>query len=93
MRRACVQLARVGELDHRSAVHHRHFLRHLRYHAQIVGNQHYSSAVLFAQVSQALEHLRLQGDVEVGGGFVRDEDFRLQRHSNRHHHALRHAAA
>ena len=44
------------------------------------------------QPRQQLEHLRLHGDVERGGGLVGDQEARVAGDRHRDHHALRHAA-
>ena len=49
--------------------------------------------VILAQFPQAMQYLGLQGDVQVGSGLVGDKRLGLERHSDSHHNALRHAAA
>ncbi len=62
-------------------------------HAEVVGDHQDSHAELFLKFGNKFQYLRLYGDVERGGGFVRDQQFRVaaQRHSD--HHPLAHATA
>ena len=73
-------------------VHHRHPVGHFGDHAQVVGDEDDRGTHLGAQVAHQVEDLRLDGDIQRGGGFVRDQQVGLagQRHGD--HHALGHAA-
>ena len=83
---------RRRHLDHLSAVHDGNVVRHLRDNAEVVGDEQDGRSMLALEVVHQLQDLRLNGDVQRGGRFVRDEQLRLtgQRHSD--HHALTHAA-
>ena len=64
LRRAQERVARPG-LDDLAGVHDRHLLRHLRDHAQVVGDEQQRHAALGLQAPQHLEDLRLDRDVEL----------------------------
>ncbi len=53
-----------------------------------MGDKQHGQPVLFAQSAQQLENLRLNGDVERGGGLVGDEQTRLVDQGHGDHHAL-----
>jgi hypothetical protein len=79
-------------LDLLARVLHLHPLRGFCHHAHVVGDQDEPHLGLALDVGEEIEDLRLNGHIERGGGFVRDEKpgFAGQRHGD--HHALRHAA-
>ncbi len=63
---------------------------HLADDAEVVGDPQHGHAEARLQVLQQLQHLGLDGDVERGGGLVRDEQLRLigERHGDHHPLAL-----
>src|SRR5262249_49991828 len=58
----------------------------------VVRDQHDGYAELGLQLVEQFENLRLDGDVEGGGGLVGDEEVRIARQRHRDHHALAHTA-
>ncbi|MNI29456.1 hypothetical protein D3C73_832720 [compost metagenome] len=94
-----VAVARLGEhlfrrafLDLVTAIHHQHAVGHFGHHAHVVGDEHHAHVHFFLQLTDQLQDLRLNGDVQRGGGFVGNQQRGLagQRHGD--HHALAHAA-
>ena len=57
-----------------------------------MADEHDAHAFLIAQAAQQVENLRLNGDVEGGGGLVGDEQARLAAQGHGDEHALAHAA-
>ena len=57
-----------------------------------MGDEHEAHARVFLQLHQKLEDLRLDGDVEGGGRFVRNQQLRTAGDGHGDHHALVHAA-
>ena len=95
----CVGMARTGEetfarrfFDDLPGVHHADALRHLRHHAQIVGDQQHPHAAFGLQAAQEIENLRLDGDIKRGRRLVGDQQARLARERHGDHHPLLHAA-
>ena len=81
-----------GLLDHLAGIHHHHALRGFRHHAHGMGDQHHRHAEALLHVLQQIEDLRLDGDVERGGGLVGDHQLGLAGQRHRDHDALAHAA-
>ena len=98
------QAARVGmqraveQVEHRRflhlapGIHHDDALAGFRHHAEVVGDHQDGGAEALLEFQHQLEDLRLDGDVERGGGLVGDQQLRIagQRHGD--HHPLAHAA-
>ena len=63
-----------------------------RDHAEIVGDDDERDVEFARQILHQFENLRLDGDVERGGGLVGDDELGIARESDRDHHALAHAA-
>ena len=61
-------------------------------HAEIVGNDDERDVELARQILHQLENLRLDGDVERGGGLVGDDQLGIAGKPDRDHHTLPHAA-
>ena len=57
-----------------------------------MGDQQNCGAALVAQALEFVEDLRLHGDIERGGGFVGDQDLRVEGSGDGDHDALAHAA-
>ena len=68
-----------------TAQHHDHTVDQLRHHGQVVGDVEGGNAVALRHLADGLQHVRLGGDVEAGGGFVENEHVRVQ--SKRHRDA------
>ena len=79
-------------LDDAAGIHHQHAVGGLGHHAHVVGDDDDRHAELVAQVHHQVEDLRLDGDVERGGGFVGDQQARAAGERDRQHHALALAA-
>ncbi len=79
-------------LDDAAGIHHRHLVRHFRDDAEIVGDQQHGCAELALELLHQGQDLRLDGDIERGGGLVGDQQLgpATERHGD--HHALAHAA-
>ncbi len=96
---AGIVLPGVGEefrsgaaLHHFAGVHHQHLIRHLRHHGEIVGDEDHRHLALALQIADQFEYLRLDGDIESGGGLVADDQLRLGNERHGDHHPLAHAA-
>jgi hypothetical protein len=87
------EVRRLGDLDDLAGVHQRHAMRHARDDGQVVRDQQQPQALRLLQFLEQIEHLRLDGDVERGGGLVGDQEVGLGRQRHRDHHALLLAAA
>ncbi len=85
-------LPRVADLDDLAGVHHRHPVASLGDDAQVVGDQQQGGAVVGAQVVEDPDDLRLDQDVERGGGLVGDHERRTQHQRQGDHQPLPHAA-
>ena len=79
-------------LHHAAGVHHGDLVRHLRHHAEVMGDQHDRHAGLALQVAQQVQDLRLHRHVQRGGGLVGDQQVGRAGQGHRDHHALAHAA-
>ena len=86
------QRAPVGPLHHPAAVHHEDLVGDLGDHAEVMGDEDDRGAERLLHAADQPEHLCLHGHVERGGGFVGDEQLRVQRHRHGDHHALAHPA-
>ncbi len=79
-------------LDQPSAAHHRDTVGDLGDNAHVMGDEQHRGAVIALQITDQGENLLLRGDIERGGRFVRDQEFRLQHQRHRDHDALALAA-
>jgi hypothetical protein len=84
--------AALRQLDDLSGVHHRDPVRHLCHDGQVVRDEEQRHAALLLQLEQQLEDLRLDRDVERGGGLVGDQHLGVHRERPGDHHALLQAA-
>ncbi|KAG0746595.1 hypothetical protein G6F24_015688 [Rhizopus arrhizus] len=75
-----------------AGVHHDDALAHLGDDAQVVRDQHDGRAQAGLDVAQQVQDLRLDGDVQRGGGLVGDQYLGLARQRHGDHGALTHAA-
>ena len=83
----------VRVLHDGAAVHDGDGVRRLGDHPQVVGYQDDGGAVPLPHAPEALEDLRLQGNVQVGGGLIGDEHLGLQGDADSHQDTLGHPAA
>ncbi len=77
--------------DHVAGVHDDDLVRTRGHDAQVVGHQDHSHLPVPLQGAQQIEDLRLDGDVEPGGGLVRHEQPRRARQCDGDDHPLAHA--
>jgi hypothetical protein len=67
---------------------HGHAVGNLGYHAKVVRDEQHARAVALLQIEHQLQDLRLRGDVQRRGGFVSDEQHRVQHQRHGDHDAL-----
>src|SRR5579883_1574590 len=79
-------------LDHVASVHDDHALADLRYHAEVVRDQHHRCAHIAREAADQIEQLRLDRHVECGGRLVGDQQAWVAGERHGDHHALAHAA-
>ena len=79
-------------LGNAAGIHHRQPVAGLRDDAEIVRDQHDAHVEVAPQPQDQLQDLVLDGDVERGGGLVRQQELRLGRQGDGDHRALPHAA-
>ena len=79
-----------GAFDDFARVHHSDFVGPLRDNAEIVSNQKHGHAEAIFELTDQIENLRLNGDVERSRWLVGHQQARIaaQRHGN--HHPLPH---
>ena len=92
MARLVEDLAHGALLADDAAVHHKNPAAHAGNHAQIVGDHDDGGVAALLQVVQQIQHLRLNGHVQGGGGLVCDDQLGLAGDGRGDHHALAHAA-
>ena len=92
MARTLEDVVDQAALKRHAAVHDLHAVAQAGDNAQVVADKHDAHALLVAQAAQQVENLRLNGDVEGGGGLVGDEQARLAAQGHGDEHALAHAA-
>ncbi len=89
----CVEdLGGFALLDDLAIVHDVYTACHFAHDAKIMSNEQDCHVELFLQFLQQFEDLRLNGHVERGGWFVRDQQVRLVGKRHGDHHALALAA-
>jgi hypothetical protein len=91
--RAVEQIPHRAVLDDPAGVHHRHPVAHARYDAEVVGDEDYRHPGVALQVLQQIEILRLDRDIQIGGGFVGDDQLWPAGERDGADDALPHAAA
>src|SRR3989442_10056208 len=90
--RAVEDVLHRGTLHRAPGIHDDHVVARLRDHTQVVGDQDDRHVELVLQLAREVQDLRLDGDVQRGGGLVRDQDGRVARQRHGDHDALAHAA-
>src|SRR5579864_8092488 len=65
-------------LDNFSQVHQRDLVAHVADDAYIVGDEQVGQPKLLLQTDQQVEYLSLNGDIECGSRFVKNQHFRLE---------------
>src|SRR5689334_6640154 len=90
--RRAEQLVDVGVLDDAARVHDRDPVRDVGDHAEVVGDQDHAHVAFLLDLRQQVHDLSLHGDVQRGGGLVRDQQLRVESQRHRDHRALPHAA-
>src|SRR5260370_22976025 len=70
VRRSEKYLAPLPEFHKTSGIHHRHAVGNLRDHGEIMRDEQHGQSKFGAQLREKIENLRLDGDVERGGGLV-----------------------
>src|SRR5882724_9068795 len=78
--------------DDLTSIHDCHFVAHLGDNTQIVGDENQGHTGFSLELFQQVQVLRLDGDIQVGGGLVGDDQFGAARQGNSSHDALPHAA-
>src|SRR3989454_1163785 len=91
VRRRVVDLPDRAGLDQASRVHHCNLVAHLGDDAEVVGDEDQRQVVGALEITQELQVLRLDREVEARRRLVGDEDPRLARDRNRADDALAHA--
>ena len=91
----CISVFRVKEdisdgifLHNIALVHYDSAVGDFGDHSKVVGDEQHSHAVFFLQIANQFEDVFLDGDVQSGGGFVGDEEFRVTAHGHGNHDAL-----
>ncbi len=90
--RALEHLLGPAFLDDLARVHDVDAVGHVAHHAQIVGDEQHRHAALLLQLLEQLQDLRLDGDIERGGGLVGDQQVGLVGERHGDHHPLTLAA-
>ena len=83
-------LAHRARLDDPPQVHHRHPIRGLRDHPEVVSDEQDRHAELGHQLLHQIDDLRLDGHVQRGGRLVRDEELGMSGERHRDHRPLAH---
>ena len=76
-------LARIHDID---------LIAQLCHHAQVVGDHDDGGALFLLQPAHKVQDLRLNGDVQGGGGFIGDHQVRVADHGHADHDPLAQAA-
>ena len=80
------------QFDDASGIHYGDAVGDLRNHGKIVRDEKHGEAKLGAEFGEQGEYLRLDRDIEGGGGLVGDEQLRVVHDRHGDHDALAHAA-
>ena len=79
MARGAEHLGGAAFLDDATEIHHRDAVADLAHHGEVVADEEIGEAAPGAQRLQHVEDLRLDGDIEGGGGFVEHQQVGFQR--------------
>jgi len=60
--------------DNRAEIHEGDIIAHITDDAEVVGDEQVGEMKGALEVDEEVEHLRLYGDIQSGGGFVEDEE-------------------
>ena len=80
------------DLGNTPGIHHGHAVTGFGDHAHVVGDQHHGGTTLGTDVLEQHDDLRLDGDIQRGGGLVRHDQLGLCGQRECNHHPLPHAA-
>ena len=92
VRGVLVQVLGLGNLHRLTGVHHQDVVSHARHDAQVVGNHDGGRAGLLLGLLHDLQHLRLDGHIQCGGGLVSNQHAGVVRNRHSDHDALAHTA-
>ncbi|MCY1295760.1 hypothetical protein D9M70_451170 [compost metagenome] len=90
--RSVEHLGGTAHLHQHALLHHRHAIRDLGHHAEVMGHEHHAHALLGLDAADQVQDLCLRGHVERGGRLVGDQQRRFERERHGDHHALALAA-
>src|SRR5436305_625969 len=88
MRRRLVDLLLLPDLDDLAEIHHRHPVRYVPHHRQVVRNEDVRQPEVTLQRLQQVHDLRTDRHIERGDGLVEDDQLRIQRERARDTDAL-----
>jgi len=81
-----------AEFDDASGIHYGDAVGDLRNNSKIMRDEEHGEVELGAEFGEQGENLRLDRDIECGGGFVGDKQLRMVHDGHGDHNALAHAA-
>ncbi len=90
--RAPEDVRRRAGLGDLAVVDHHHLVGHVGHHAEVVGDHQDRHAELLLELAHEVQNLRLDRDVEGGGGLVGDQQGRAADQRHRQHGPLPQAA-
>src|SRR5262245_45404485 len=93
MFRRAEKIAYGAHLHDASGVHHRHLIAHLRDNPEVVGDKDQCNTGLLLNIHEQVQILRLNGDIEIGGGLVGDYELGPAGKRDGANDALAHAPA
>ena len=85
-----VQVLSLGNLHRLTGIHHQNVVSHARHNTQVVGNHDGSRAGLLLGLLHDLQHLRLNGHIQCGGGLISNQHTGVVRDGHSNHDALAH---
>ena len=66
-----------AHLDHRAEIHHGNAVREVANDIEVMADEEVGEPLLLAQLSEKIEHLALDGDVERGDWLVEHDELRI----------------
>ena len=69
-----IELVALGQLHHLAVIHDADAVREILDHAEVVRDEHDGQAQFILQVIEQVDHLRLNGHVQGGHGFIGDNE-------------------